>query len=351
MASIPVAYGLVDVPAQAEGARAAARAPMMARMTHAAGPATLIVSPLASRIRDDAVRARVVARTVDALRRRGHEDVRVVETGTPGELATAALAAVQHGATMVAIAGGDGTVRDAAGPLIDTDVDVGIVPCGTGNLYAGAVGVPRTLDAAIAALATGRPRAYDIGRVHLISPPGAPSDATLPAAAIDFGVACGTGFDARMIASTSREMKRRYSVAAYFLAAARLLPTLAPQATVLEVDGVRTELESVVVLVANCGEALPGLLRPRLALEPDDGLLHVFVLARGGLVGGLRGALELLNADSHGVSPSGHAMRLVGTEVRVEVTPVSPTQVDGDAFPPAWLEASIRPGGLRIIRP
>ncbi len=138
-----------------------------------------------------------------------------------------------------------------------------------------------------------------------------------------FVVACGTGFDARLIEATSREAKRRYGVAAYFIAASRLLGHLAPQPTVLTVDGVRSELESVVVLVANCGEAIPGRLRPRLPIEPDDGLLHVFVLPMGGVLGGIRGAMELMvseaagdfalgcrdAAEGHGGPRGGHASR------------------------------------------
>jgi diacylglycerol kinase family enzyme len=258
--------------------------------------------------------------------------------------------AVAGGAVIVVLAGGDGTVRDASSSLAETGVDVGIVPCGTGNLYATAVGVPRDLDEALAVLRTGRPRPYDVGEVRLVAPPGTVPDAGLPDRPIDFGVACGTGFDAHMIAGTSREMKRRYGIAAYFLAASRLLPQLAPAPTTLVIDGVRTELESVVVLVANCGEAIPGVLRPRLPIEPDDGLLHVFVLPRGGIIGGIRGAMELMTAASHGISPSGHAVRLMGREVRVEVTPAGPTQIDGDPFPVAWLDARLRPGGLRVIR-
>jgi diacylglycerol kinase family enzyme len=105
----------------------------------------------------------------------------------------------------------------------------------------------------------------------------------------------------------------------------------------------------VVVLVANCGEAIPGALRPRLPLSATDGLLHVFVLPRGGIVGGVRGMLELMIAETRGSSASGHSMRLAGREVRVEMTPAEPTQVDGDAYPPAWLEARVEPGAIRII--
>ncbi len=315
------------------------------------GPATLIVSPLASRIRDAARRGRVTAQAVEAIRARGHPLVDVVESGEPEAIRDAAAEAVRAGATLVVLAGGDGTVRDAAASLAETGVDVGIVPCGTGNLYATAVGVPRDLDEAVAALRAGTPRPFDVGEVRLIAPPGTVPDPALPDRPIDFGVACGTGFDAHLIAATSRDMKRRYGVAAYFLSASRLLPQLEPLPTVLVIDGVRTELESVVVLVANCGEAVPGLLRPRLPIEPDDGLFHVFVLPRGGVIGGIRGAMELMTAASHGISPSGHAVRLVGREVRVEVTPAGPTQIDGDPFPVAWLDARLRPGGLRVIGP
>ena len=313
-------------------------------------PATLIISPFASRIRDETALQRVTARTMEAIRARGHREVRVVETGVPAEIRATADAAVSEGARLVVVAGGDGTMRDAAGGLAETGVEVGIVPCGTGNLYATSVGVPRNLDQAVAALASGSPRPYDVGEVRMVDPVAVAGDPS-PGAAIHFGVACGTGFDAQMIAGTSREMKRRYGVAAYFVTASRILPTLAPLPTVLEIDGVCMELESVVVLVANCGEALPGVLRPRLPIEPDDGLLHVFVLPRGGLIGGIRGVLELMNAQQHGTSASGHAIRLVGREVRVAVTPAGPTQVDGDAFPAAWLEARMRPGGLLVIRP
>jgi len=104
------------------------------------------------------------------------------------------------------------------------------------------------------------------------------------------------------------------------------------------------------VLVANTGEALPGMLRPRLPIRPDDGLLHVFVLPHGGVLGGVRGALELMTQEAAGVSPSGAAIRLSGTHVRVEVTPPGPAEVDGDPYPAAALDARIHPGGLQVIR-
>jgi len=308
------------------------------------GLAVLIASPGASRIHDATERDRVIAAGTDALRRRGHDRVEVVVTAEPAVLRAAAADAVSRGAATVVLAGGDGTVRDASAPLARSRVAVGIVPCGTGNLYAASVGVPRRLDRAIAALATGSPRACDLAEVRL-ERPDAP-DQTLP-----FVVACGTGFDARVMAATDREAKRRFGVAAYFLAARRLVNHLRPYPTVVTVDGVRSEMESVVVLVASAGGVVPGGLRPRLPVPADDGQLHAFVLPRGGVLGGVQGVVELLLAASAGTSVSGAGVRLVGRSVRVEVTPPGPVEVDGDPYAPATIEARIQPGALEIIRP
>ncbi len=344
-----------------ESSRSATEGPIICVVTTPANPdrATLIVSPLASRLRDERARRRIVRDATEALRIRGHRDVSVLVAGDPAGVSQAAEAALRDGSSVVAIAGGDGTLRDAAGVLAGTGVAVGIVPCGTGNLYAAAIGVPRDLHAAAAALATGQPRRLDVGEVRMApstaftdpgdGPAPGPAAGPHPLEPVPFIVACGTGFDARVMAATSPDMKRRYGVAAYFLAASRLLGHLTPRPTVLTIDGVRTDLESVVVLVANCGEAIPGVLRPRLPIEPDDGLLHVFVLPRGGILGGIRGALELMTTAAAGVSPSGAAVRLSGTRVRVEVTPAGPTEVDGDPFPAGSLDARVRPGALSVI--
>ncbi len=307
------------------------------------GLAALVVSPLASRIREPVVRRRVTAATVAALRTRGHGQVDVVETGDPAAIREAVASALRHGAGTVVVAGGDGTVRDAAGALAESGVAMGIIPAGAGNLYASAIGLPRRIEDAVAVLAVADAQPFDVGEVTLHGV-GAPS------AAMPFVVACGTGFDARVISATSRESKRRYGYAAYFVSASRLLRHLAPTPTVLTIDGVRTELESVVVLVVNTGEALPWMLRPRLPTEPDDGLLHVFVLPRGGILGGTLGVLEHMAADAAGTSTSGAAIRLRGTHVRVEMSPPGPTEVDGDAFPAGSLDARVLPGGLRVIR-
>lgn len=317
-------------------------------MTHATsgrssprnGPATLIVSPYASRIRDPNQRASVVRQAVRSLASRGHGEVVVVEAGEPAAVRRAAAEATGRGSSLVAVAGGDGTVRDAAGALAGSGVTVGLIPCGTGNLYAASLGVPRDVRKAIANLAGGSVQSFDLGEFQ-VAAEGQTEKGV-------FTVTCGTGFDARLIAATTREMKRRYGVAAYFMSGASLIDQLRAQPTTLTVDDERIETEAVVVLIANCGEPIPGI-GPRLPIDPRDGLLHVFVLPRGGVVGGIRGVLELMTAGSTGISSSGSAIRMTGSHVRVEMSPAQPTQIDGDAYLAGSIEAWIRPGALSVL--
>src|SRR5699024_11414718 len=44
--------------------------------------------------------------------------------------------AIDDGAQLIVVAGGDGTVRAAAKMVVNTDVHMGIIPTGTGNLLA-----------------------------------------------------------------------------------------------------------------------------------------------------------------------------------------------------------------------
>ena len=166
-------------------------------------------------------------------------------------------------------------------------IDLGIVPAGTGNLLAAALGIPRRAEQAIAALPSARARPIDVGRASV----GPAGENLTP-----FIVAAGVGFDARVMAATTDRRKRSLGIVAYFATATAVALRMRPFEVRLVVDGVAHEFDALAVLVANAGELVPGLLRPRLPLVPDDGLLDILVARGRGPAGGARAALEL----SHG---------------------------------------------------
>lgn len=67
---------------------------------------------------------------------------------------------------VIVVAGGDGTVNNAANAAAGTDIVLGVLPRGTFNHFAGDLGIPDDLEAAAAALAGGEVRRVDVGEVN-----------------------------------------------------------------------------------------------------------------------------------------------------------------------------------------
>jgi diacylglycerol kinase family enzyme len=66
----------------------------------------------------------------------------------------------------VVIGGGDGTISAATDVLIGSDKALGILPLGTLNHFARDLGIPPTMEAAIAVIAAGHVRSVDVGTVN-----------------------------------------------------------------------------------------------------------------------------------------------------------------------------------------
>lgn len=313
-------------------------------------PALIVASAVASRIRDTATRARLLEKVASAVAARTGGPPRIVEVPGATSVEAAIEAARDAGAPMVVVVGGDGTVRATARVLAGSGIPLGIVPAGTGNLLAAALGIPRSPGRAAAALATLPARTIDLGEVT-IHRGGRPASPDEPSEL--FTVACGAGFDANVMAATSHEAKRRLGVGAYFAAAARLLGDLRPIQFRIEVDGVELETDGVAALVANCGDLVPGLLRPRVPLDPADGLLELLVIRAGSALGGARAMFELLTQRSpHAAGvPPGRSLRVRGRRISVKPDPPVALEVDGDPYPEGWFVANVVPGALRILAP
>ena len=309
-------------------------------------PAIVAVVRGASRIRDQRRRDALVRLAMAAARGRTGGDAALVELDDPGMLGVTVAGAVAAGAPLVVVLGGDGSQREAAGALAGTGVPLGIVPAGTANLFAASVGIPRCPEDAVRAIAAGTARALDLGAVRDM--PGGPSAGAFPATLL---VAMGTGFDARVMAATGPAAKRRLGTLAYFTTGLRELPRARPFGVALEIDGVRHETRALAILVANTGQLLPGLLGPRLRVDPFDGLLDVLVVRGDGPFGGIRsGLLHLVHARED-AAVAGWGARLRARSVRLWTDPPQPVEIDGDVVGAGAFEVEVRPSALRVVLP
>ncbi len=309
------------------------------------GPVMVVVNPGASRLRDPRRRSRIVA-GVDAWAQDATGRVPItVHVEDAASIGDAGSRAIREAAGLVVAVGGDGTVAGLTVALAGSGITLAIVPAGTGNVLATALGVPDDPARSVRALGAAAARTIDLGAATLPGSGGEPSLETL------FAVAAGVGWDARVMAATAGPHKHRLGRLAYWVAALGLLGEMTPLPYRIEVDGERLELEATVALVANAGELVPGLVRPRLPIVPDDGLLDLLVLRVRNLAGGVRGALELLGRTELGGSPSGAAYRTRGRRIRIVAEPPQPRQVDGDGYGAGAIEATVRPGALAVLVP
>lgn len=201
------------------------------------------------------------------------------ETSVDDPGSGAARAALDAGADLLVVAGGDGTVRAVAEHLarVGSAAPMGIVPLGTGNLLARNLGIPiGDLGAALErALADGPAESIDVGWIET-EIGGRPTRRA-------FVVMAGVGIDAHMITETDEDLKEQAGWLAYveslgraFQASELLTLTIALD------DAAPVERAGHTLLIGNCGSVQGGVTVFPDA-DPRDGRLDLLVLSADGI--------------------------------------------------------------------
>ena len=292
--------------------------------------AIIITNPAAARSDEDHLHA--------ARRRlaRGGVEAEIAATGAPGDGQRLARKAVEEGVELVVAHGGDGTAMDVAAGLIGSECRLGLLPAGTGNLLAGNLGISRSWRTATDIILRRAARPVDVGRI------------TTRQGTRYFAVACGAGFDAELMRSTEARHKRTFGMGAYVATAVGLATGFARSRLRIEADGELREANAAMILIANCGELIPGLLRIRPDIRPDDGVFDVAILDAESLPGAahLVWRLFVRRPDGHpGIS------FLRAKSLRVAAEPDLPAQADGEACGTTPLDVELLPLALRVLAP
>jgi YegS/Rv2252/BmrU family lipid kinase len=293
------------------------------------GRAVVITNPASRRGRELAERARgaLAARSVKCD---------VVFTERPGHATELALQHAPHYDAVFAL-GGDGTVMEIAGALSGGRTPVGILPGGTGNLLARALGIPLSVRTAVSALLDGEELLIDLGRFD---------------SGRRFAMAAGVGIDAAMVAETPSWLKRRLGVLAY-----TMMGTRAAVRSVLSrefflarvvIDGTAHERRAAAVMVANFGAVLGRRITLGPGIRTDDGLLDVCVFSPHTL----RDAFRIMNRLLRGDFASDPCMLyLRGRDIRIETTPALPWQADGELMGTTPFHVVVEPLAARLLVP
>ncbi|HOX22743.1 MAG TPA: YegS/Rv2252/BmrU family lipid kinase, partial [Elusimicrobiales bacterium] len=238
------------------------------------------------------------------------------------------------GVKCVAVAGGDGTINDAARALVNSGTSLGVLPSGSGNGFARELGLALDPERALEQLLSGRTAVIDTGSIN---------------GELFFNMA-GIGLDERIGRAFNHFGKHAVRGQwPYFLLGIKELLLYSPPEIELRVGGERHKFRPLVSAFANGRQHGGGaLISPGARM--DDGLLHITVVEHQSLPYILTHLPKLFTGQIESVP-------FVRTFATVEAEIFSPTplpyHVDGEERAPAKppFMVKVLPASLRVVVP
>jgi diacylglycerol kinase (ATP) len=241
-------------------------------------------------------------------------------------------AALEAGASVVFIWGGDGMVQRCVDALGKADVPIAILPAGTANLFATNLGIPRDIAQAVHIGLHGSRRRLDTGVLN----------------GERFVVMAGAGFDAQLIGQADGALKDRVGRLAYVWTGARNIGGRRARTTI-RVDGKAWfRGTSSCVLIGNVNR-IAGGIEVFKGSRPDDGVLELGVVTA-------RGATQWARVLARMVSGRAEKSRFVrvtaGTKFDVRFDRKMPYEIDGGARGTTKrMKFRVVPGGIDVCVP
>ncbi|TDN88447.1 diacylglycerol kinase [Microbacterium sp. BK668] len=280
------------------------------------------------------------ARTAAARLRELGVRTTIVSGGSAAESSALLRTAIELGADAVVVAGGDGTVNLAAQELAGTGVPLGIIPSGTGNDFAGALGLHELdADAAAELIAEGTTRSLDLARITR-------ADGSTQ----HFASVLASGFDSkvndRANAMTWPRGRSRYTIAiALEFLRLRGMPF---QLELRLADGAVERLDGDLAMATVGNTSMYGGGIPVCPdADPCDGLLDVTLVRPAGRMR-LARLIPRVYDGTHTTLPEVVTRRV--TAVSLAAGGVT-AYADGDPVGALPLTVDVVPGALRVFAP
>lgn len=251
--------------------------------------------------------------------------------------------AVDRGANVLAVFGGDGTIKDVAAAIVGTGVPLLILPGGTGNLMAQELNLPTGLGRACG-LITGeefQTKAVDVGKMgsHY------------------FLHRIGCGFESDVVDDATREMKKQFGKWAYVFASVKALQNMPVAKYSITIDD-REKIvgKGVACAVANAGTLGVGNLALSQSIGINDGKLDV-IFVRTAHIEGILKLFQMITGitdeSPQDPNPALDASHLINhwqvNKVFIESDPIQKIQADGDLVAETPQLIEVLPQSLQVV--
>ena len=249
-----------------------------------------------------------------------------------GNATELAKAAVENGAAKIVVLGGDGTIREVASALMNTNVPLGIISCGTGNDIIRALQIPNDPLAALDIVLNGQVREMDAAMANDL---------------LYFNVA-GFGFDVDVLRYVEIYKKRmKNGSLAYMRGLLTALLHLNSRKTKITWPEGSMEAE-VLIIAAGNGTHFGGGMKVTPKADPFDGLLDICIINN---VSKLNAYLILPKFLKGEHLTTKYVTYFKTTELTAVCEPASLLDVDGDILPGTPVTFKILPKSIRVVVP
>lgn len=274
-------------------------------------------------------------------------DTVLEETRGRGDATTFARKALADGNDAVFVAGGDGTVAETVDGLVNSEMVLGVLPGGTGNVFARQLNLPvpgglhpRPITESVRLLLDGQIRRVDVGRISSKGGRGPLRHF------ICWG---GVGFDAQVnrAVDQAEDRKKRLGPGAWVVTSFLTLRDFAGTAAAVRVDGHRVS-RRMIMLVANNIQLYGIVFRMAHRAIMDDGLLDVYCFQGRGPVRTLLHAVKLL-FNRHIQDP--HVDIYRARRVEISTYRPLPVHVDGDYIGHTPVVIEVVPRAIDLMIP
>jgi YegS/Rv2252/BmrU family lipid kinase len=252
------------------------------------------------------------------------------------EAETLARQAIDEGADVVIAAGGDGTVTGVASALLGTDKVLGIIPAGTANGFATALGIPENGYDACQVIKAGHRQKVDTsdcnGQVMLL-------------------VAC-IGFEADLLTRMDREEKSRLGKLAIVTNSLKELRDIQQFEVQLQTPENSWQQPATAVTIANSATVGMVLAQGPAEVEPDDGDLSITLVTPEHQWGVLTSAADLfLSALQQRSANLDTVKACKAMKVTVDTDPPQKIFIDGEPAGETPLTVECHPKSLTVLTP
>lgn len=262
--------------------------------------------------------------------------VEILFSRSRGDLAELAREAVKDNCEMVVVCGGDGAVNEVVQGLAGSRVVLGVIPLGTGNVFAQEMKIPDDIEEACGVLAAGQIKRVDVG----------------VASDKHFLWLAGVGADALVAQELTSEMKDRLGVFSYFVFALKHLGKLPYSRVKIRHDGGEHSCQALCVIVGNAA-TYDGQLNIKSVENMGDGFLDVCVAQRVTSLGIARQIFWfLMGRKTYYRDIQYFDVKYFHTRrVKIESDPPVYVHTDGEVIGKTPCEFTILPKALSIILP